>query len=77
MFTIGFGVFVIAFLLIGMVFFITLWLYYDRRDKIFYDRQRLRHVHHCVKCGNLYATRNGSENTACPECGFENPSLRF
>lgn len=77
MITIEFGLFVIAFLVTGLLFFACLWLYYDRRDHNFYDRQRFRHVHHCVKCGTLYATRDGSGSGECPQCGFKNPSLRF
>jgi hypothetical protein len=77
MFTVGFGVFVIAFLVTGLLFFVVLWLFYDRRDRQYYDRQRLRSVHHCVKCGTLYATRETSGTAACPKCGFKNPSLRF
>ena len=77
MITIGFGVFVTAFLVTGLLFFAGVWLYYDRRDHLYYDRQRLRHVHHCVKCGALYATREEGESEACPDCGFENASLRF
>jgi len=77
MLTIGFGVFIITFLVIGLVFFVGVWLYYDHRDHNFYDRQRRRHVHHCVKCGTLYATRDGNELGECPKCGFKNPSLRF
>lgn len=77
MFTIGFDAFVIGFLVTGLLFFVLVWLYYDRRDRLFYDRQRLRRVHHCVKCGKLYASRDGGEQVDCPACGFRNPSLRF
>ncbi|MEX0325432.1 MAG: hydrogenase nickel incorporation protein HypA [Puniceicoccaceae bacterium] len=77
MITIGFGVFVTGFLVIGLLFFVALWIYYDRRDHLFYDRQRTRHVHHCVKCGTLYASRADSGTEACPQCGFRNASLRF
>ena len=76
MITIGFGVFVTGFLVTGLLFFALVWIYYDRRDHNYYDRQRLRHVHHCVKCGHLYASRN-SGGEACPQCGFKNASLRF
>lgn len=77
MITIGFGTFVIGFLVIGLVFFVGVWLYFDNRDRIFYDRQRRRHVHHCVKCGALYTSSDGRQTGECPECGFKNPSLRF
>jgi hypothetical protein len=75
--TIGFSTFVIGFLVSGLVFFAAVWLYFDYRDRVLYDRQRRRHVHHCVKCGNLYTTRDGGAPAECPVCGFKNPSLRF
>lgn len=77
MLTLGFSTFVIGFLVSGLLFFVVLWIYFDRRDRRFYDSQRIRHVHHCVKCGKVYASRNGSDDDACPECGFVNPALRF
>ena len=77
MFTIGFDLFVIAFLVVGLLFFVAVWLYYDRRDRLFYDAQRLRRIHHCVKCGALYASRDNRETVECPQCGFRNTSLRF
>jgi hypothetical protein len=77
MFTLGFSTFVISFLITGLLFFVVLWIYYDRRDRQYYDRQRMRHVHHCVKCGALYEIRDGSKSENCPNCGFKNASLRF
>ena len=76
MFTIGFDTFVTGFLVTGLLFFVGVWFYYDRRDRLFYDRQRLRRIHHCVKCGTLYASREAREKAECPEFGFRNPSLR-
>lgn len=77
MITIGFNLFVTGFLIAGLLFFMLVWIYYDRRDHNFYDRQRIRHVHHCVKCDQLYATRGGEGEDSCPACGFRNPPLRF
>jgi len=77
MFSIGIETLVLCFLLMGLACFMVLWLYYDKRDKTYYDRQRLRHVHHCVKCGNLYVSRKVQEPQPCPTCGFRNPALRF
>jgi hypothetical protein len=76
MFTVGIEDFVTGFLVAGLVFFVLVWLYYDRRDRLFYDRQRLRHVHHCVKCDTLYTSPEAGV-VECPSCGFKNPSLRF
>jgi len=77
MIPIGIEAFVTGFLAVGLVFFAVIWLYYDRRDRLYYDYQRLRHVHHCVKCGKLYTTRNPEELAPCPDCGFKNTALRF
>lgn len=69
--------FVAWFLVSGLVFFALVWLYYDRRDRLYYDRQRQRHIHHCVKCGKLYMSSERDAPVECPSCGFKNPSLRF
>jgi hypothetical protein len=77
MITVGIDSFVSGFIVTGLVFFMLIWLYYDRRDRQYYDRQRLRHVHHCVKCGMLYTSADLDQSADCPSCGFKNPSLRF
>ena len=77
MITLDFSTFVIGFIAIGLLFFGMVWIYYDRRDRQFYDRQRIRHIHHCVKCGRLYASMISGEGEECPDCGFRNASLRF
>lgn len=61
----------------GLLFFIVFWLYYDRRDRQFYDRQRHRRIFHCIKCGRLYANKGLSEVGHCPDCNTQNTSLRF
>jgi DNA-directed RNA polymerase subunit RPC12/RpoP len=78
MISVGIEIFVSGFLAIGLLFFMLVWLYYDRRDRLYYDRQRIRHIHHCVKCGMLYTTaEEANQLAACPGCGFRNVSLRF
>jgi len=77
MITVSFQVLVVGYILAGLLFFVFLWLYYDRRDRQFYDRQRIRHVYHCVKCDLLFSSRNPDQVDNCPRCGFENASLRF
>ncbi|MGA1204957.1 MAG: hydrogenase nickel incorporation protein HypA [Opitutales bacterium] len=66
-----------GFLVAGLLFFVAVWIFYDRRDRQFYDRQRIRHVHHCVRCGTLYAARDPEGGDNCPSCGFKNAALRF
>lgn len=77
MFTIGIEALLSGFLVFGLIFFVLIWLYYDRRDRLYYDYQRLRHIHHCVKCGALYTSREKDPLAPCPSCGFKNASLRF
>lgn len=69
--------FITGFVAVCLLFFVSLWTYYDRRDKVYYDRQRLRHVHHCAKCGQLYCSGKGQRAASCPECGMTNPRLHF
>lgn len=61
----------------GLLFFMGVWLFYDRRDKIYYDKQRQRKVYHCVRCGFLYTSKEEGINSNCPECGMTNTSLKF
>jgi len=56
---------------------IGLWIYYDRLDSKLCDRQRVRHVYRCIKCGKLYDRRGHREVAPCPDCGFTNDRLRF
>ncbi len=77
MIVVSFEAFVVFFLVAGLLVVVGLWLFYDLRDKSYYDRQRSLRAHHCVRCGALYASRAKTEVAACPECGFENASLRF
>lgn len=74
---ITFQTFVIFFLIAGLLGVVALWFFYDQRDKTYYDRQRLLHAHHCVRCGELYSNRTPEEVAPCPKCNFRNASLRF
>ncbi|MFW6353397.1 MAG: hydrogenase nickel incorporation protein HypA [Verrucomicrobiota bacterium] len=66
-----------AFVVLGLLFFFALWFFYDQRDRAYYDAQRHLRSFHCVRCGALYSSRTTAEKVSCPDCGFENPSLRF
>jgi len=71
-------------ILIGL-FFLGLWLYYDRRDHSRFERKRRRRTYHCIRCNHLYqaatdssVAASGSASLApCPHCGHENAPLRF
>jgi len=65
------------FLVLGLGGFFVLWFYYDRRDRTYYDAQRHRRSFHCVRCGQLYSSNGSEDKQPCPNCSFENPSLRF
>ena len=54
-----------------------LWVYYDRRDRAFYDVQRRKISFHCIRCNHLYTERAGSETAPCPQCGHANVRLKF
>ena len=69
--------FFMVYLVSGMGGILGLWLYCDRRDRKFCDRQRFRHVYRCIKCGKLYERRGTREVAPCPDCGFANDRLRF
>lgn len=59
----------------GLLF--GLWLYYDRRDRAFFDAGRRKISFHCVRCDRLYTQPAGTETAPCPQCGHENVRLKF
>lgn len=61
----------------GIALLFALWLYYDRRDRRFYDATRRRTTFTCVKCGHVYTSTAAPEVCACPRCGHPNPPLHF
>lgn len=54
-----------------------LWVYYDRRDRAFYDAERCKITFHCIRCDQLYTAKNGTETAPCPQCGHLNVRLKF
>lgn len=62
-------------LLLGVFGF--LWIYYDRRDRSFYDQARRKITFHCIRCDHLYMEKRGTETAPCPKCGHVNTRLRF
>jgi len=55
----------------------ALWVYYDRRDRKFYDGERRKITFHCIRCDRLYTEKPGTEIAACPQCGHRNTRLKF
>jgi hypothetical protein len=67
---------VIYCLLVAAVF-LTLWLWYDRRDHRMFERERRKTTFHCIRCDQLYTGPVGAAVEKCPRCGHENMRLRF
>ena len=59
------------------LFFLGLWLYYDRRDHRLFERERRRTIYHCVRCSHLYSQKGEGEDCACPRCAHVNTRLRY
>ena len=57
--------------------FAVLWIYYDRRDRAFYDAQRRKISFHCIRCNHLYTEKAEMDTAACPRCGHNNVRLKF
>jgi hypothetical protein len=57
--------------------FIFLWIYYDRRDRTYYDAERRKVTFHCIRCDHLYTEKRGMETVPCPKCGHPNTRLKF
>jgi hypothetical protein len=68
---------VVVYCVLVAALFLGLWLFYDRRDQVRYDRERRRTTFHCIRCDRLYTALEGSEQCKCPRCGHENARLRF
>lgn len=68
---------ILAFTAAGLSFLAAVWLYYDHRDKLYYDRMRVRRVHRCVRCDFVYTSRAVEGSEACPQCGQVNGPLQF
>ena len=59
------------------VFFLVLWIYYDRRDHARFEAERRKTIFHCVRCDTIYAERGQHDAARCPRCRHENGRLRF
>jgi hypothetical protein len=70
-----FDVILYGLLVLGVIGF--LWVYYDRRDRDFYDTARRKITFHCIRCDHLYMEKRGTETAACPKCGQVNTRLKF
>ncbi len=73
--TLGEGFFV--YLMAGIGSVLLLWVYYDLRDKNFYQSERSKTLFHCIKCGKIYADNMGVKQSRCPRCQFKNTRLQY
>lgn len=67
----------VAYCAVVGVLFLSLWLWYDRRDHRRFELERRKTTFHCIRCGELYAAAAGTALARCPKCGHENARLRF
>lgn len=67
----------VVYCLLVAVFFLALWIYYDRRDHARFEAERRKTTFHCVRCDHIYAARGRVDAARCPDCGHENGRLRF
>ena len=67
---------VVYFTLVGL-FFLGIWLFFDRRDHRRFEQERRKAAFHCIRCDRLYSAPAGAELSPCPRCGHENARLRF
>lgn len=70
-----FDVILYGLLVFGLI--AALWVYYDRRDRGYYDAERRKVTFHCIRCDHLYLEKTGTETAACPKCGHVNVRLKF
>ena len=68
---------VVIYCVLVAVVFLGLWLFYDRRDQMRFDRERRRTTFQCIRCDRLYTAPEGAALFPCPRCGHENARLRF
>jgi hypothetical protein len=66
-----------VFCLLVAVVFLSLWMYYDRRDYALFEHARRKTTFCCIRCHHLYAATGEPQLCKCPKCGHENAKLRF
>lgn len=54
-----------------------LWVFYDRRDRAYYDAERRKVTFHCIRCDQLYMEKLQTDMAPCPKCGHPNTRLKF
>ena len=67
----------VVYCLLVAIVFLSLWLWYDRRDHRRFEGERRKATFHCIRCDCLYTTTTGADLAKCPRCGHENTRLKF
>jgi len=68
---------ILAYGLLLLGAFGTLWAYYDRRDRTYFDATRRKITFHCIRCDHLSTQPAGTATAPCPRCGHVNTRLKF
>jgi hypothetical protein len=77
MFTVDLSIATVAYAGLGVLTIAILWVWSERRDRLFYDSTRRRTTFHCIKCNRVYTSTESHEASRCPACGQENSRLKF
>lgn len=59
------------------LFFLALWMYYDRRDHRLFEGERRHTTYHCIRCDHVYGIRGSKAEAECPKCGQRNSRLHY
>lgn len=59
------------------LFFLALWMYYDRRDHRLFEGERRHTTFHCIRCDHIYGIRGSKAEADCPKCGQRNSRLHY
>ncbi len=57
--------------------FLSLWIFYDRRDHALFEHARRKSTFCCARCTHIYGAAGRPDVCRCPQCGHENARLRF
>ena len=70
-------VFFALIVVIAVLMILVAWIYYDRRERVTRDHERIVTAFCCVRCGKIYSRPRSREISPCPNCGAKNHRLKF
>ncbi|MGB0375222.1 MAG: hydrogenase nickel incorporation protein HypA [Opitutales bacterium] len=74
---IPFEIFSLSLIVLGLLFLLVLWFYYDRKEKLAFKKEQFEKAFYCIKCNHLYSVNQDVEVSDCPKCGHESGRLQF